>query len=255
MATFKNMSFADIKLRRPPRVWDDEQGFIRQERTPERIAEFKELCERMVSYWRRRTRSKRPSKDGADLLIPGWRVLGDGLFSVVFVHEAFPDLVLKISGRAGFACTSLCGWQAEVMDGMDAWPVFARHCMAHHAANLPEVLHFQQISPSLSWGILPRYEGCKTDVATSKCGYPVEVFQTRVKSWLKGIHPAPEWFWPIKTMADALGMEADVHLGNIMFDPVNNQYILTDPFSFRDKQSSQARLSVDDDPDSGFLCG
>lgn len=157
----------------------------------------------------------------------GWTLLGSGHYGEAWSHCACPDSVVKISGPASWGKLGREHYRYNTY-ALDAWPVFARHCMAHPHKNLPAILHFEQVSPSMAWAIMPRYGFVESSMS--------ENFRRKVSDALRGLNPvhqpaADEWLWPLRQMCDALEFTVDVHHGNVMRDTHSNEFILTDPFS------------------------
>jgi len=156
-----------------------------------------------------------------------WYRLGSGFYGEAWAHTGFYGLVLKISGPAGWGCPTLNQphWSAADYGGMrlDAWPLFARHCMAHPYKNLPEIMHFEQVTQRMAWAVMPRY-----DVV-----YCMPYGAMEVRNALEGdaLGPVAEWIWPLVQMASGLHIEVDLHTNNVMEDPVTGEWIILDPFS------------------------
>lgn len=157
--------------------------------------------------------------------LAGWRRIGAGHFGEAWQHAEHGSLVVKISGRGGFGYGSMGNEEPR----LDGWPVFAQHCQANPHPNLPNILHFERLSVGISWGVMPRYES--VDIYSNSCD---EEIVTEWRDYLEGEKGAPEWLWPIIGMRGALGMEVDLHRGNVMLDTTTGEYIMTDPFSFVD---------------------
>jgi hypothetical protein len=138
--------------------------------------------------------------------------------------------VLKISGPAG--------WGHDIVESamehserkqLDAWPVFARHCMQSPSEHLPVVHHVEQFSQSMTWGVLKRYDDWETTSRTRE----EREWHEAVRDMLYG-QTAPQefaWVWPLKQMADALHFNVDLHSGNVMRDMDTGALVITDPFS------------------------
>ena len=148
-----------------------------------------------------------------------WEKLGAGHFGEAWAHEDYPNLVVKISGRAGFGVGDLATREPP----LDGWPTFAEYCFANPHPNLPNIMHFERLSLGVSFGIMPRYD--KIDATR---------YYSVVDKWcayLEGGKGAPAWMWPIIGMRGALRMRVDLHSDNVMQDPATGEYIMTDPFS------------------------
>ena len=152
-----------------------------------------------------------------------WTRLGTGHYGEAWVHYAYHELVLKISGPAGWG--NYTGPRYAAARGRlrpDAWPVYAEHCMNNPSKHLPKVYALHRESPRMTWGILKRYNESQWGAV-----YPG---LSEVKQALYGEDDGPEWLWPLKQMVDGLGMTVDLHGGNIMEDD-DGTWIITDPFS------------------------
>ena len=186
------------------------------------LQEFVDKCHRMVAV-RRHKLSCRPS---SLLGVPGWTLIGTGHFGEAWVHADHPDLVLKISGPAGWGG----GYRAYDEDigvtHYDAWPIYARYCMQNPGRHLPKIYHLEQVSRGIAWGVLPRYDEGDTSTADAAR-----------RALRDGSHGLAE----VRQMRDAMGLSVDVHDGNVMVCPETGDWILTDPFSFQDWDG-------DDDP-------
>lgn len=121
---------------------------------------------------------------------------------------------------------------------LDAWPVFARHCMAHPHKHLPTVLHMQDVSQGMTWGVLRRLTPVRG--ALGERAQDVSRFITKCRVVLSGGVAGPQWLWPLRQMVDALGVEVDVHRDNVMYDKAAECIVLTDPFSFKEGEGSYA---------------
>lgn len=195
---------------------------------------FKRAAEEFF-HIRRKQRRARVENTCSD-----WRLLGRGHYSEAWAHHQWPDLVLKISGPAGWGADDV--WSSykgkEYVPKMDAWPVFARHCMQSPHMHLPTVYHVEQFSQHMSWGVIERYS--VWDYWTSTDGEALAK-QNQERTWhevardiLKGHTRADagwEWMWPLRQMASAMHFTVDLHSGNIMRDTRTGNLIITDPFS------------------------
>ena len=147
----------------------------------------------------------------------GWVYLSSGHFSRVYAHVEFPDYVVKVSGPAYFGELSLPQRRAR----QDAWPTYAEYCRDNPHKHLPEILHFERMSMSYAWGIMPLYYKI-----------PASAYDVvdEWRSFLNEEKPAPEFLWPIIGMCRSLNMQIDLHDENVMLDK-NGIMKLTDPFS------------------------
>lgn len=193
---------------------------------------FIKECESFVAV--RRHKMRRNGARHCPELLAHWECLGSGHFGEAWGHCDYPDLVLKISGRAGWG-------NSRVHDGeygtdcarLDAWPVFARHCMAHPHKHLPTVLHVQGVSQGMTWGVMRR-------LTPHAWITGVDEFMRKCMRALSGRSIGPQWLWPLRQMVDALGVEVDLHMGNVMYDMEAKCLVLTDPFSFREGDGDYA---------------
>lgn len=194
--------------------------------------EFLRLC-REFWYVRRRKLRRRHKEDHAArrkyVMADGgfWRRVGAGWYSEVWQHDMYPDLVMKMSGRAGWGD----GYTSEDSDRHDGWPTFARYCLDNPHEHLPTILHLETMSRGMTMGIMPRY--AEFDPAQHgstwwrAAGYALQGCKE---------YNTPEWawIWPIQRMASALKMQIDLHEGNLMVgtdEYGNDTLIITDPFS------------------------
>ena len=189
--------------------------------SPEFIAKARAIAFYRKFKVRRARRARRGERWCDSKGLPGWTKIGAGFFGEAWEHEEHLGYVVKISGRAAFG-NDVVHDKKPLMDG---WPTFAQHCQAHPHPNLPKILHFERLSVGISFGIMPYYEKIEP------YGEAGEV----VSEWryhLGGGKGAPTWMWPIIGMRGALGMQVDLHGGNVMMDMDTGEYIMTDPFSF-----------------------
>lgn len=196
------------------------------------LQDFVKECERFVAV--RRHKMRRKGTPSCPEISERWELLGSGHFGEAWAHEDYPDLVLKISGRAGWGSARVhYGEYGVDCSRLDAWPVFARHCMAHPHRHLPTVLHVHGVSQGMTWGVLNRLY--------STGGYIDKLeFIGVCERALAGDDFGPQWLWPLRQMVDALGVEVDVHTGNVMYDEEADCFVLTDPFSFREGDGDYA---------------
>lgn len=196
------------------------------------LQDFIKECERFVAV--RRHKMRRNGARHCPKLSAPWACIGSGHFGEAWDHYYYPGLVLKISGRAGWGSARVhdeeCGTGCS---RLDAWPVFARHCMAHRHRHLPTVLHMQDVSQGMTWGVLNRLYS--NGGYTAKCEF-ISVCERS----LAGRSVGPQWLWPLRQMVDALGVEVDVHSGNVMYDREAECFVLTDPFSFKEGDGDYA---------------
>lgn len=195
------------------------------------LQDFIKECERFVAV--RRHKLRRNGAMYCPELFAHWECIGRGHFGEAWEHTAFPGLVLKISGRAGWGASREHGYYGLDCSRLDAWPVFARHCMAHQHMHLPTVLHLQDVSQGMTWGVLRRLHSAHASTG-------VHEFITSCEGALVGHISGPKWLWPLRQMVDALGVEVDVHRDNVMYDREADCLVLTDPFSFKEGDGNYA---------------
>ena len=192
--------------------------------SPEFIAKARALAFYRKLKVRRARRARQAGGSWADSKgLSGWTNIGNGHFGEVWEHVGHLGYVVKISGRAGFGVDYMHTEEPK----LDGWPTFAQHCQANPHPNLPKILHFERLSVGVSFGVMPYYE--KIDAYYGSDDIAI------VGQWggyLDGGRGAPEWMWPIIGMRDALGMNVDLHSGNVMRDMDTGECIMTDPFSF-----------------------
>ena len=161
-----------------------------------------------------------------------WRRLGAGHYGEAWAHRAYPDLVLKISGRAQWGNDEFYFDKFHLYNmkvRLDAWPVFARHCRDNPHPKLPKIMHFEQPSEGMAWAVMPRYESLPDmDMAEYD---RLDNERRMLREMLQGAPYAPEWMWPLRQMAGGLYFQVDLHEGNVMVDPKTGELIITDPFS------------------------
>ena len=192
--------------------------------SPEFIAKARALAFYRKLKVRRARRARQAGGSWADSKgLSGWTNIGNGHFGEVWEHVGHLGYVVKISGRAGFGVDYV---QTEEPN-LDGWPTFAQHCQANPHPNLPKILHFERLSVGVSFGVMPYYE--KID---AYYGSDDDAIVGQWRDYLYGGKGAPEWMWPIIGMRDALGMNVDLHSGNVMRDMDTGECIMTDPFSF-----------------------
>ncbi|HVH93263.1 MAG TPA: hypothetical protein VM783_18000 [Candidatus Acidoferrum sp.] len=147
----------------------------------------------------------------------GWKRLGAGCYGEAWEHADWPGLVLKISGPMYWGYDS-----RDVESRPDAWPILARHAMAHPSPHLPNIMHFVQYNARMAWGIMPKYIPCNY--------IPEDAMH--VQGCLNGDETDEEWLWPLQQMCQALDLCVDLHSENVMLDH-DGTYIITDPFTQR----------------------
>lgn len=182
------------------------------------LQEFVDKCHRMVAVRRHKLSCRPPSQLG----VPGWTLIGTGHFGEAWVHADHPELVLKISGPAGWGN----GYRAYDEDigatRYDAWPIYARYCMQNPGRHLPKIYHLVQVSRGIAWGVMPRYD--EGDAST------MDAARGALRDGSHGLAG-------VRQMRDAMGLSVDVHEGNVMVCPETGDWILTDPFSFQDRDA------------------
>ena len=180
------------------------------------LQEFVDKCHRMVAVRRHKLSCRPPSQLG----VPGWTLIGTGHFGEAWVHADHPDLVLKISGPAGWGG----GYRAYDEDTgathYDAWPIYARYCMQNPGPHLPKIYHLVQVSRGIAWGIMPRYADGGDDGIR-------DAARAALRDGTHGLAG-------VRQMRDAMALSVDVHSGNVMVCPETGDWILTDPFSFQE---------------------
>lgn len=184
--------------------------------------DFINASRRMFYYVRRQRKLQRSSCIN---LPKGWREIGSGWYSIVYQHKDYPDLVLKISGPTdwGFGVQDRMRTSSSV--SADAWPIFAEHCLANPAPNLPNIIHIERVSQNFTWAVMPKY--LPSDTLSSQ---QIAEFED-VKAELYAAESGRDWLWPIIQMKAAMNMIIDLHDGNVMMDSQTGKFILTDPFS------------------------
>ena len=161
-----------------------------------------------------------------------WRRIGAGHYGEAWAHTMYPDLVLKISGRAQWG-NDVFYFEEDYLYNMkvrlDAWPVFARHCRDNPHPKLPKIMHFEQPSEGMAWAVLPRYRSM--DEYSPGVYDRLDHERIKLREMLQGLETAPDWMWPLRQMAGSLYFRVDLHSGNVMVDPKTGELIITDPFS------------------------
>lgn len=175
-------------------------------------------------------------REGGDdcIPLPGWHKLGWGFYGEAWAHED-SEYVLKISGPAGWGRAHDYGTHTGVFDVMDdygeddpradAWPVFARHCMAHPHKHLPTIYHFVQHNQRMAWAVMKQYKDWN--------GITGWDLYHAFKAVLAGERSSAAWpwMWPLRQMTDGLHFAVDLHTGNVMWDADGGCLVITDPFS------------------------
>lgn len=185
------------------------------------LQEFVDKCRRMVAVRRHKMANHPPSL----LCVPGWEMIGTGHFGEAWVHAEHPDLVLKISGPAGWGAGYRAYNEHDDATHYDAWPIYARYCLQNPGQHLPKIYHLVQVSRGIAWGVMPRYDDGST------------VTRDAARMALQaGSHGLAG----VRQMRDAMGLSVDVHEGNVMVCPETGDWILTDPFSFQDWDEGKA---------------
>lgn len=149
----------------------------------------------------------------AQLEYEGFEYLGNGAFSVAYAHVDHPGRVLKIAISSDSAAAE---WWA--------------HCAAYPGPHKPEVfavgkLGNDSLASRVDFVWMKRYNsGEEQDRYTISDAYNTGIYDdmpTRLKDQMAGI---------INVMREAgeFGSE-DLHSGNLMYDPGNDQWIVMDP--------------------------
>lgn len=183
-----------------------------------------------LSEWERREGReegfKRASALASEMRIAGFRVLGHGSFGIVLSHHRTPDRVYKLCANPKDAYVSYALWcREQQVDG--------------ERAHMPEIRHVFRKDNVIGY-ILPRYISLAEAKDLGKVPREFDAFvlqsiaakrQPYTES-LRLVYPRSL----VALTADVLrffkgAAQVDIHNGNIMFDPINNELILTDPVS------------------------
>ena len=185
---------------------------------------------------------------GDDIPTGDWFNLGRGFYGEAWAHED-SEYVLKISGPAGWGRRHYSGTHTDVLDAMeyyvestprpDAWPVFARHCMAHPHKHLPTVHHVVQHNERMAWAVMKQYKDWN--------GITGSDLYHEFKAVLAGKRSAAAmpWMWPLRQMTDGLHFAVDLHTGNVMWDADEGCLVITDPFSTTGTDSGAGNFYTD----------
>jgi len=155
-----------------------------------------------------------------------WRMLGSGFYGEAWAHEDYEDLVIKISGPAGWGYSYMGAVQSAMHDDEseprdDVWPDYAEFCMANPHPSLLRVHHIERVS-MMAWAVLPRYE-------PNYGGMDRDALQ--IREALYGQRQAEYWMLPLLSIARGRNVSIDLHSENVMRDPETGNCVITDPFS------------------------
>lgn len=185
----------------------------------EALNQFEAECYKFVLA-RKRKRTK-----GYKQIIPAyWAKLGSGHYSEVWAHCDYPDVVLKISGTAGWGNPLDTPWGSDLQD---PWRFFAEVCNTTPDIEVEDVLpvvhRLHQVSNGIYWGILDRLKPLDSD---NRNDWDDMLRLERI------VKTSPDVIEAFNTAADALGggVGWDLHFGNFMRDPRTGSVVVTDPF-------------------------
>jgi hypothetical protein len=159
-----------------------------------------------------------------------WYKLGAGYYGEAWAHGDFPDLVVKISGPAGWGyvrdeavqeCIQVYAGETEPRE--DAWPHFASVCMKYPHKHLPKIYHLERAG-RLAWGVMQRYEEISHwEFDSAKVKQIRRAFIDR--------RVAEAWMLPLLEVTTGAYVQVDLHRGNIMRNVETGDPVIIDPFS------------------------
>lgn len=189
------------------------------------VQEFTQEARRF--FYARRTKFRKGSALPPEIDHWGlWTKLGSGFYGEAWEHAEYPDLVVKISGCAGWGYESSNAPGVSRDEDMrvraDIWPDFAEQCMLWPHDNLPKVFHLERVG-GLAWAVLPKYE----EDSDARYSGIVQRFRNSMQDKAAYEH----WMIPFVKLAKRSHVAVDMHSGNIMRDPETGEPIIIDPFS------------------------
>ena len=160
-----------------------------------------------------------------------WHRIGCGHYGEAWVNSAWPEYVLKVSGRAGWG-DDYWRYDAYYYEGnaprLDAWPTFAKHCLDNPNKHLPKIMHYEETSRGVSWAIMPKYNKFTdygtpdvVDHLTWAFGNPDEALENE---------GADYWVNKLVQVGEVNQFTYDMHWGNFMCDK-DGTVVIVDPFS------------------------
>lgn len=144
----------------------------------------------------------------------GFKLLGDGNFSIVVKHEAAPGYVIKI-----------------VIRDNDSAPAYMAWCRAHPGPHVPRIHHLQRQG---------RYVVAVLDELRQMDTERTQIYDLYLDRYLERVndHSANKVAQDIrKFFKDAA--DFDLHPANVMMD-LNGELVITDPLSYSDSEKSRA---------------
>ena len=160
-----------------------------------------------------------------------WSRIGNGHYGEAWVNSAWPEFVLKVSGRAGWG-DDYWRYDADDYGGdaprLDAWPTFAKHCIDNPNKHLPKIMHYEETSRGVSWAVMPRY------IKVDSWGTPAIVehltWAFRNPEEALDNEGADYWVNKLVKVCEDNHLTYDMHWGNFMSD-LDGNVIIVDPFS------------------------
>ena len=156
-----------------------------------------------------------------------WTRIGSGHYGEAWVHEFWPTFALKISGRSNWGSNWYRHRAGDSAPRLDAWPVFAKHCMDNPSVHLPKVLHYEEVSEGIVWAITPKY----TKGTQPRWERPATVLRVMEAVERAGdLERLEPWVAGLVELQYNHGLTLDIHSENYMYDTEGNVVII-DPFS------------------------
>lgn len=200
---------------------------VRKARAAE-LEQFKKEAERF--FMLRKCKHRKDSKTELhEYRVGKWQRLGSGFYSEAWAHDEYSDYVLKLGGSSSWGYDFL---DTGSVGTADPWPVYAEYCTKVSGTHLPEVYHLDRPSETsaMFWAVMPKYEGHRE----LDDGYKLSELSVTRDSIFADMEKFPKWFATAYKYVDAnssTGINVDIHMGNIMYDDVNQRAVVTDPFS------------------------
>lgn len=223
-----------------PVIRSCEGAYIERFDSPEALAKevmsFVQEAERLVAVRRHKHKRKYAGRIQNPVILSAggapWFWIGSGLYGEAWRHVDYPNLVVKISGHEGW------GWHDflhEKCPSRDAYPVYAALCATTEHPNLPEILYSGKAG-GIRWYVMPRYDAWDSALHGDVCPVTGVTYNT-LRIALEDVEAHnQDWgyynvFEHVARLRETHGFNVDLHSANMMVNPINGAFIVTDPYS------------------------
>lgn len=217
-----------------------EGAFIERFDSPEALAKevtaFVQEAERLVAVRRHKHKRKYAGRIQNPTCLTagaaGWYWIGAGLYGEAWRNDKYPHLVVKISGHEGW------GWNNPGLHhrpARDAYPVYAALCAVTDHPNLPEILYSGRTG-GLRWFVMPRYDAWDIEEHGRICPVTGVDYDTLQIALSDVEAHNQDWgyynvFEHVARLRETHNFNVDLHRGNMMVNPINGAFVVTDPYS------------------------